>query len=234
MSHTSAPPVCPSNKPERLLGRFAAHAEVRGDRVVRNETVLAWASQSASPQQKRKRLQLVRELAVYLHAEDERHEIPPPRRPRPRNASPYAAKAPVASQIRQVMNAGAGTAAHRPPSRQWLSITPSGCLRRPDCDARKLPVFTLEDVTSEGLRIRNAKSNRARLVPLHESVQTALDRYLQVRLRCPAPSDHLFVLASGRPLSPDYLTHTYVRLARQLGLRGGPGAPGPRLHDLRQ
>ena len=91
----------------------------------------------------------------------------------------------------------------------------------------------LEDVTSEGLRIRNAKSNRARLVPLHESVQTALDRYLQVRLRCPAPSDHLFVLASGRPLSPDYLTHTYVRLARQLGLRGGPGAPGPRLHDLR-
>ena len=30
-----------------------------------------------------------------------------------------------------------------------------------------------------------------------------------------------------------YLTNTYIRLARRLGLRGGPGEPGPRLHDLR-
>ena len=63
--------------------------------------------------------------------------------------------------------------------------------------------------------------------------RATLDRYLEIRLRCGSPSDRLFVLASGRPVQPDYLTHTFVRLARQVGLRGGPGEPGPRLHDLR-
>ena len=219
-------------QPERLLGRFAAHAAVRGDHVVRNETVLAWASQSASPQQKRKRLQLVRELAVYLHAEDERHEIP--HRDALGRATHHRTPPRLLSlpQIRQVMDAALEL-------RPVGSITPVavhhviGLLAATGLRRSEAAGLHLKDVTSEGLRIRNAKSNRARLVPLHESVRTALDRYLQIRLRCPAPSDHLFVLASGRPLSPDYLTHTYVRLARQLGLRGGPGEPGPRLHDLR-
>lgn len=219
-------------QPELLLGRFAAHAAARGDRVVRSETALAWASQSASPQQKRKRLQLVRELAVYLHAEDERHEIP--HRDALGRATYYRLPPRLLSlpQIRQVMDA----ALELQPAG---SITPVafhhviGLLAATGLRRSEAAGLHLEDVTSEGLQIRNAKSNRARLVPLHESVQTALDRYLQIRLRCPAPSNHLFVLASGRPLSPDHLTHTFVRLARQLGLRGGPGEPGSRLHDLR-
>ena len=70
-------------------------------------------------------------------------------------------------------------------------------------------------------------------MPLHGSVQTALNRYLQIRRRCGRPSDRLFVLAGGRPVQPDYLSHTFVRLARQIDLRGGPGEPGPRLHDWR-
>ena len=70
-------------------------------------------------------------------------------------------------------------------------------------------------------------------MPLHETARTALDRYLEVRLRCGASSNHLFVLACGRPVSPDHLTRTFIRLARELNLRGGPGEPGTRLHDLR-
>ena len=219
-------------RPEQLLGSFAAHAESHGERFIRGESVLAWASQSASPTQKRKRLQLVRGLAVYLHAEDERHEIPhrdalgrtTRHRPPPRLLS--------LPQIRQVMEA----ALELPPSG---SITPVtfhyviGLLAATGLRRAEAVGLQLQDVTPDGLLIRNGKSGRARLVPLHQSVQTALERYRETRLRRRSHDGHLFILASGRPLRPAYLTATFIRLVRQLGLRGGAGEPGPRLHDLR-
>ena len=217
---------------ERLLGNFARHAEARGDRFVRVETVLDWASQSASPHQRQQRLHRVCGLAAYLHAEDERHEIPHRdalgratyHRPPPRLLSWM--------EIRQVMDA----ALELPPAgsitpvtfHSMLGLIAATGLRRADATGLRRA-----DATPDGLQIRNAKFGKQRLVPLHESVRTALARYLAIRLRCGSPSDRLFVLASGRPVSPDYLTHTFVRLARQVGLRGGPGEPGPRLHDLR-
>lgn len=59
------------------------------------------------------------------------------------------------------------------------------------------------------------------------------ERYLAIRRRVSATHDHLFVLANGKPLKPDGLTEVFIKLARRVGLRGGPGKPGPRLHDLR-
>ena len=54
-----------------------------------------------------------------------------------------------------------------------------------------------------------------------------------MRKRQGGPGEHLFVLAFGRPLRPDYLTQTFVLLARKAGARGPVGEPGLRLHDLR-
>ena len=168
---------------ERLLGSFARHAAARGDCFVRVETVLEWASQSASPHQRQQRLHRVCGLAAYLHAEDERHELPHRdalgratyHRPPPRLLS--------GTEIRQLMDAA-------------LELPPAGSIT---------PV----------------------------TFHSMLGLIAATGLRCDSPSDRLFVLASGRPVSPDYLTHTFVRLARQVGLRAGPGQPGPRLHDLR-
>lgn len=214
------------------LGSFAAYAEAAGDTFVRTQTCIAWASQARSPRQQRTRLQLVRGLAAYLHAEDERNEVPHRdslgrgsyHRPPPRLLS--------SAQVRLVMEA----ALQLPPAD---SITPVtfhhiiGLLASTGMRRSEAISLALDDVTPDGLRIRNAKFGKARLVPLHASVRSALERYLEVRLRCGSRSDRLFVLASGRPVSPNYLTATFIRLARQVGLRGGPGEPGPRLHDLR-
>ena len=60
-----------------------------------------------------------------------------------------------------------------------------------------------------------------------------MDAYLRERKRCGGPDDHLFVLSTGRPMHPVYLATVFVKLARRVGLRAGPGQPGPRLHDLR-
>ncbi len=71
-----------------------------------------------------------------------------------------------------------------------------------------------------------------RLLPLHPSVTRALDAWL--RIRSPGkPDDPLFIGHRGTPSVRDYLTKIFIRLVRGLGLRGEPGTPGPRLHDLR-
>ena len=67
--------------------------------------MLDWAPQAGSLQMRRKRLRFARGLAVYLHAEHERHEIPPRdafgravlHRPPPRLLS--------LAQVRQIMDA---------------------------------------------------------------------------------------------------------------------------------
>ena len=74
---------------------------------------------------------------------------------------------------------------------------------------------------------------RDRLVPLHESTRRALDEYLVARKRQGGPGEHLFVLAFGQPVRPDYLTRTFILLARKARVRGRAGEPGLRLHDLR-
>ena len=91
----------------------------------------------------------------------------------------------------------------------------------------------LTDLTADGLLIRKAKLGKRRLVPLEGSVHRAMDAYLRERKRSGGPDEHLFVLSTGRPMHPVYLSTVFVKLARRVGLRAGPGEPGPRLHDLR-
>ena len=219
-------------EPARLLADFASFAESRADKVVRVETALAWASRPGSVRRKRDRLQLVRGLAMHLHVVDERHEIPHrdalgralTHRPPPRLLS--------LAEIRRIMEA----AQDLPPAG---TITPAtfhciiGLLAATGLRRSEATGLQLEDDTPDGLRIRTSKTGRSRLVPLHEGVRAALDRYLQLRRQCGSTAEHFFVLAHGGPLSPVHLTQTFIRLTRRLGLRGGPGEPGPRLHDLR-
>ncbi len=219
-------------EPAQLLADFASFAASRGEEFVRVETALAWACRSGSVKRKRDRLQLVRGLAVHLHVVDERHEIPhrdalgraQTYRPPPRLLS--------LAEIRRIMEA----AKDLPPAG---TITPAtfhciiGLLAATGMRRSEATGLKLEDDTPDGLRIRAAKTGRSRLVPLHEGVRAALDRYLQVRRQCGSTDEHFFVLAHGGPLSPMYLTQTFIRLTRRLGLRGEPGEPGPRLHDLR-
>ena len=81
-------------------------------------------------------------------------------------------------------------------------------------------------MTADGLVVRNAKFGKSRLLPLHGSSARALGAYLGIR-GPGEPDAPLFILPSGRAVSPCYLTHIFIRLARKLGLRGGPGSPGP-------
>ena len=216
----------------RCLQDYAAYAEARGDRFVRRRTVLARASTTPSPRQARIKLRYVCDLASVLHADDERHEVPDRDalgKARSRRPTPHLLSL---AGIRRIMDA----ALELPPAgsitpltfHYILGLIAATGLRRSEADG-----LLLTDLTADGLLIRKAKFGKRRLVPLAGSVDRAMAAYLRKRKRRGGPDDHLFVLSTGRPMHPVYLSRVFVQLARRVGLRAGPGEPGPRLHDLR-
>ncbi|MFW8584136.1 tyrosine-type recombinase/integrase [Rhizobium beringeri] len=84
----------------------------------------------------------------------------------------------------------------------------------------------LEDVTADGLVIRQTKFQKSRLLPLHDTTRDALDKYLLARRRLGTLNSMLFVSAMGAPAYSTVIA-VFLRLARSLGLGGEPGANRP-------
>ena len=216
----------------RLLRVFADYATAHGDRFTRSDRMLDWAADAPSPVSMHNRLSAVRVFATWLNAEDRGHEVPPTdvparnaiRRPPPRLMTP--------DQIKQVMQAAlsVGPAGSISPYTYHYMI---GLLAVTGMRRSEALELRLSDVTADGLVIRETKFRKSRLVPLHDTTREALDRYLAIRKRNAGADDHLFIVSTGRSPHPSNVTETFTRLARQVGLRGGPGERGPRLHDLR-
>lgn len=215
-----------------VLQSFASFAEEKGERFVHDETVLAWAAAAPSGQGSISRLRTVRAFATAMHAEDDRHQIPPPDafgkfikcRPMPFLLS--------RTQIARILEA----ARDLPPP---ASITPHtyrciiGLLAATGMRVSEAVALQLTDVTTDGLVVRESKFRKSRMVPIHDSTRKALKNYLSVRNLIGGPSNHLFVLSTGEPPEHASVTRAFIKLARQTGIRGAPGQRGPRLHDLR-
>lgn len=60
-----------------------------------------------------------------------------------------------------------------------------------------------------------------------------VDRHLSARCQIGTLNRALFVSPTGTPPSYNTVIAIFLRLARPAGLRGEPGQPGPRIHDLR-
>lgn len=217
---------------ERLLISYARFASAAGDRFVMAERVRAWSSEANSPGQARARYDTARRFAAFLMAEDSRHEVPPAgafgrgRRPRP---APYLLSP---DEIAAIMTAALDV----PPKGTVSPLTYHhlfGLLAATGLRISEALALKCDDLTDDGLIVRNAKFGKDRLLPLHQSTRAALDCYLAARKRLGAAGEDLFVVKHGRAPSKVRAYCVFVRLARALGIRGAPGARGPRLHDLR-
>jgi integrase/recombinase XerD len=91
-----------------------------------------------------------------------------------------------------------------------------------------------QDITAEGLVIRETKFRKSRLVWLHETVAAVLEQYLLRRRKCASGDDHLFVSRRGGKLGYAIAAETFQEVLKAVGIRARPGGPKPRLHDLRQ
>lgn len=217
---------------EEILRDFVVFASGKADTHVCSQTVLEWIrSRNSSPLRNDVRVQMVARLARYLHAEDERHEIPqttfchqsPQRRP------PFLfTPAHVASLVRAARSLGPEHSLQ-----PHIYSTLFGLLASTGLRISEALNLRIEDVTSDGLLIRNAKFGKSRLLPLHETTKQRLDGYLAVRLREAGSCPFVFVSIKGNKLHKNTARVVFRRLVYSLSIARPEDKLRPRLHDLR-
>jgi integrase len=214
-----------------MLESFAAFADNRDQESIRTQTVLDWAALAPSIRQRHDRVLTVRRFALSLNAENASHEVPPTDvfgRVRSKRKCYIF----TANEIKRLLHAAAQLApggSIRPASYTALfSLIASTGLRI--SEALKLQ---LSDMTGDGLLIRATKFQKSRLVPVHETTRQGLRQYLAIRKGTKTTSPNIFISQRGVGLAYSTVIGTFLRLARSIGLREGPGVSGCRIHDLR-
>lgn len=218
---------------EGILRDFTRFAHARGDTLVRSRTALEWIrARHGSPVRSCVRLRTVVHLARYLHAEDDRHEVPPAEafgRHRPRRRPPFLfTPAQVTALVRE-----AGTLGPETSLQPRVYSTLFGLLACTGLRISEALNLRLEDVASEGLVVRNAKFGKSRLLALHPSTRKVLDHYIERRGQEAGACRSLFVSVKGRQLHENTARGVFRRLVGSLGIAGPNDEPRPRLHDLR-
>jgi integrase len=215
----------------RDLRAFAGFAAARGDTHLRESTAVTWAAEAPSPNARHTRLQRVRHLARFLHAEDPAHEVPPANlfhcpkvRPLPYIYTPeeVARIVEAASHLRKTY-----------PVRRQVYATLLGLIAATGLRVSEALDLQLSDIRPDGvLHIRHTKFGKTRHVPLHPTVIAALGRYLEVRRRLPITDDHVFVSAGNRRIAASMVNYTFRRVLRLAGITSAR-MHRPRIHDLR-
>jgi len=213
----------------KLFGKFVSE---RGDRVVLSQSAIEWAGLAPSPPQRHNRLATVRRFALAMHAEDPRHEVPPAdvfgrewfKRRTPHIYAP--------DEVARLINAAAQLLP-RNSIRAATYSTLFGLLAVTGLRVSEALALQIADLTEDGLLVRKTKFKKSRLVVLHVTTRRALERYLAYRAKISSPTHALFISADCTQLSYPQVNRTFLQLMRSIGLRAGPGHPGPRLHQLR-
>jgi integrase/recombinase XerD len=216
---------------EVLLRHFAKFAAAHGDTHVSSARAVTWAGQAPSLHQRCRRLDVVRIFARHTRAEDPRHEIPPGH-VFPRHRPPFLPFVFTTDQTRNLLVA----ASELLPSgslRPWTYCTLLSLLAVTGVRISEALALRLDDITPDGLVIRETKFRKSRLVPLHSSSDAGLRNYVTHRSTVAGASDHVFVSLRARPLNYQTVNAVFLALVRGLGLHLGPGHRGPRIHDLR-
>jgi integrase len=216
---------------ERMLRDFARYAAEQGDSHVQTATAIDWAARASSVRQRDRRLKCVIRFARHARAEDAAHQLPPDHV----FGAPHLRRLPhifEPEEMRRILEQ-AGKLAPAGSLRPYTYQTLFGLLV--SCGLRISEALTLrvEDVTADGLLIRNTKFRKTRLVPMHATTERAMQDYLRRRRAMAGATTHCFVSTRGAPLSYPTVNRTFLAIVRELGLRTGARQPGPRLHDMR-
>jgi integrase len=219
-----------------MLRQFARFAMDKGECFIRSETAIEWAGTGPSPRGRAVRLQVVVDLARYLRAEDPRHEIPSDsvfvyQRQRP---TPFIFK--PTEIIRLLEQVSRLEPSRAEPADSSLPLTLSTLLSLLASTGLRISEalgLRFDNITSDGLLIRETKFHKSRLVPLHDTAVAGLERYLSQRRRFSTSDNHVFVSPWGRALKHRHVNKKFRQVVKQAGLEPSPGCPRPQLHSFR-
>jgi integrase/recombinase XerD len=222
------------DRAEKLIGQFIGYMEERQASVITVEHAVAWATApGGAAWWHALRLSAVRPFAFWLHSLDGIHEVPPagliPHGPHRAVPSLYSAGEIGALITAAGRRARPVSAATYPALIGLLAAT----------GARVGELLALDDGDFDAghgvLTVRNGKSGKQRLLPLHPTATAALARYQRERDRLlpRRPGDVLLVSCAGTRLDYPRVQKTFRRIAAQAGITARSAACRPRIHDLR-
>lgn len=217
---------------EMYLQSYVNFATGQGDTHVVGKTVIEWAAKARSEDSRAQRLAQLIRFARFVRAEDPRHEIPSDHvfcKRRQRRSPGLLTDQEVARLLRAAGNLGPAGSLRPHTYRTIFGLLASTGLR-----ISEVLRLRFDDITPDGLVIRETKFKKSRLIPLHESVAQALDSYLARRRRRANSDPHLFVShRGGGRLHYDIVATTFRELLNAAGIGARPNGSLPRLHGLR-
>lgn len=219
---------------DRLLGGFVTYLNDNDVPTITSKAALAWATEPAAAQPAwwARRLEIVRQFAIYLHAFDPRVEIPPvdvlphgPKRAEPfiYSQTDIAALLHAAGKLRP-MTAATYTTLIGLLTVTGMRVGEAIRLDRTDLDHR-----------NGLLTVRFGKFGKSRQLPLHPTTTDALRAYLRTRDRHihEPRATALLVSTAGTRLFYSNVHLTFQKLTRTAEITPRSSACRPRLHDLR-
>jgi integrase/recombinase XerD len=221
----------------RLLSQFVDFLNGQGATFITTAWAVGWATQPChvQPAEWARRLRLVRGFAQYQCATDPRTQVPSPHllSYRPQRHTPYLySDAEIAQLIEAASRLASATGL-----RACTYVTLFALLAVTGMRLSELLALDRDEVDLQDglLTIRHTKFRKSRCLPLHPTTQQALCRYGHRRDHVyPIPkSPSFFVSEKGLRLTPWAVRATFIKLSRQIGLRGPSDSHGPRLHDFR-
>lgn len=215
------------------LPELVAHVEAAGATVLTSDLAIAWARdrQGAQAITLAHRLGAARGFARYMKSIDPATEIPPLGivDAHQQRLTPYLWSKEEISALLE------GSRQLLPEMRAATYETLLGLIAVTGMRLGEAIGLNREDInfTAGVLTIRQAKFDRARLVPLHPSTTAALAAYARIRDRLlPNPGSTAFFLTPrGTSLHTSGVDATFNEITTGIGLRTATARP--RIHDLR-
>jgi integrase/recombinase XerD len=220
----------------RMLADFAARLDDAGQPSITISAALAWAteSQQAAPAHRRRRLSVVRGFARYLATLDPACQIPPADlMPAPSRRPPPYIYIYSAEEIAALIHAAGTIGAPMPSATMQALISQIAATGLRVGEA--LALDRSDTGRDAGLLTVTGKNDQTRLVPLHPTTASMLDRYAARRDRlCPHPvPPALFITSTGQRARQRGVAETFARLVVLARIATPPGRRRPRVHDLR-
>jgi integrase/recombinase XerD len=220
------------DKPGFLVRRFAEYCDSAGIAEVTVQAVLDWVllAQPVAPAYRWLRLNAARGFAIYLHALDPSHQIPPPDLVACRHDRP--APCIMTSEAVETLMDTAGRlrpTLHAATFQTLIGLIAATGMRT--CEAVRADDSDIDPV--EAAMTLHGKNRRDRRIPLHPTTLEALAGYQRLRDRLlpgyAGPS--LLVSTRGRRLDADLTRTHFTHLVDAAGL--GALTPRPTLRALR-
>jgi integrase len=214
------------------LHSFARFASERGDSHVQSQTAIEWAASAPSASTKEEQIRAVHRFARHVRAEDTAHELPPTHifaSGRPKRPVPYIYSH---DEIERILHAACelGPVGSIRPLTYYALF---GLLAATGLRISEALALRIDDITEDGLFIRETKFHKSRLVPLHETTSVAMQRYLEQRCKTGGFDNQLFISHSQRGLSYNTAAHNFRSLVTSIGLQPRTGQRAPTLHCMR-